>query len=81
MVNDNTMKHGSELLRALTTPQAKQVEVAQRLGVSQQAVSAWMSGVSRPSYERKRKLQELYGIPVDSWDEESGDAPSGGEAA
>lgn len=78
------MNQGSELLRALTRPQARQDEVAQQLGISQQAVSAWMSGRTKPSYEKKLKLQELFGIPVDSWDSKVPEPPSGdatGDAA
>ena len=44
-----------------------QSEVARRLGVSQQAVYAWVAGTSKPSLERMIKLRDLLGIAVEDW--------------
>lgn len=42
--------------------------VARALGVTPQAVGAWMSGVSRPEEGRMRELvTALTGIPADAW--------------
>jgi len=43
--------------------------IATALGVSQQAVSSWVNGGAKPSYQRRLRLQELYGVPLESWDE------------
>jgi transcriptional regulator with XRE-family HTH domain len=44
-----------------------QGEVATELGVSQQLVSAWRRGASRPDEVSRLKLELRYGIPRDSW--------------
>lgn len=42
-----------------------QMELAERLGVSRQAVSRWESGQSKPSTERLLALGVLYGVSID----------------
>ena len=42
-----------------------QLELAEALKVSRQAVSKWESGASLPSTENLRSLSELYGVSVD----------------
>lgn len=54
-----------------------QKELAARLGCTQQAVSAWLKGASKPDHDRRAKLEEQFGITAASWDEpaESGQLP------
>lgn len=42
-----------------------QMEVAEQLGISRQAISRWEVGASLPSTDNLRKLSLLYGIPFD----------------
>lgn len=42
-----------------------QLELAEAIKVSRQAVSKWESGKAIPSTEKLRGLSELYGVPVD----------------
>lgn len=62
--------------------------LATELGVTQQAVSSWLRGVSRPNYETRKKIEDLLGVPVDAWTDtgspsdasDSGDHPAAGSA-
>jgi transcriptional regulator with XRE-family HTH domain len=58
---------GSVLLRRTHKPQRA---IARKCGVSQGTVSKWMSGEVKPEYENRKTLLELYGIPLDAWDQE-----------
>ena len=61
---------GSVLLRkALACPAEplNQSALALQLGVSQQAVSSWVSGRSRPSPESMLELERLFGIDPREW--------------
>jgi transcriptional regulator with XRE-family HTH domain len=50
-----------------------QAQIAERLGVSQAAVSAWVRGVSKPEGETRRAALELMcGVPASSWDDDDG---------
>ncbi|WP_418505831.1 helix-turn-helix domain-containing protein [Dysosmobacter sp.] len=42
-----------------------QLAVAERLGVSRQAISRWESGMALPSTDNLKCLGALYGVPVD----------------
>lgn len=42
-----------------------QLAVAERLGVSRQAISRWESGITLPSTDNLKSLSALYGVPVD----------------
>lgn len=42
--------------------------LARELGVTQQAVSAWINGRLRPNGERISRIQELLGIAKNEWD-------------
>ena len=75
------MKRGAHLLRALVSPQVPQETLASQLECTQQAVSAWANGTSKPSLERMLKLQSLYGIPVEAWAEETEEAAPSQEPA
>ncbi len=59
-------------LRAVLTPGAPRMtraELAKTLGVSPQAVSAWLMKISKPSYELRVQIRKMFGIPAASWDE------------
>lgn len=63
---------GAEALKTLVTPpRVNAAEIAERCKVSTQAVSAWMQGRMLPAPARMRILQEAYGIPMESWTEET----------
>lgn len=49
--------------------------LAEHLGVTQQAVSSWLRGVTRPNYETRMKIEELLGVPLADW-EPSADGPA-----
>ena len=55
-----------------------QMELAEALDVSRQAVSRWEQGVSEPSTENLIKIGQLLGVPVDAL--VNGDAQSPPEA-
>lgn len=44
-----------------------QETLAEALGVTQQAVSAWLRGVTKPSPERIAKIEAMLGVPADDW--------------
>lgn len=58
-------------LRKLLSPRPKmtQSKLAEELGVTQQAVSAWLKGISRPNADRIARIEELLGVPAEHWDE------------
>ena len=43
-----------------------QEKLAEKLGVSRQAVSKWETGQSTPDVDKLMALSRLYGVPVDS---------------
>ena len=63
----NILSRAARELRQKLTPAMKQSELADQLGVSQQAVSAWLKGRARPDPERMAKIEEILGIPMRSW--------------
>lgn len=62
-------KAARELRRLLkpTPPPMTQQGLADALGVTQQAVSAWLRGVTRPNYETRMKITGLLGVAIDDW--------------
>ena len=50
-----------------------QKQLADELGVTQQAVSLWLSGRSKPDTNRRERIEELTGVPVTDWDESVSD--------
>jgi transcriptional regulator with XRE-family HTH domain len=58
---------GARLLREKLLTQER---IAQSLGVSKQAVSAWITGVARPTPERMAQLERDFGVPMQAWTEE-----------
>lgn len=57
-------------LRAAVTPSMSQAELARKLGVSAQAVSAWLSGAAMPRPEKMAQIESLLGIPMRAWTEQ-----------
>lgn len=43
-----------------------QKEVAERLNVTQQTLSAWEKGLREPKISQARKLAKLYDVPLDN---------------
>lgn len=60
---------GQKQLRDLVSPRLTQAELAEKLGVSQQAISAWVNGVANPTADRMRQLEDEFGIPMRAWTE------------
>ena len=57
----------NERLKALRKKKGmSQLELAEALDVSRQAVSKWESGRSAPSTENLLRLSGIYGIPLDA---------------
>lgn len=83
--NVSQPKRETKASRALTealTPKLTQEELAERLGVTQQAVSSWANGRTKPSAEVMAKIEDLLGISMRSWVEsavksdDAGDSPA-----
>lgn len=73
------ISRGALVLKELVRPNEErltQVQIAERLGVTQQAVSTWLRGVGRPDHRRMVQIAEMFGVPVAAWDEEAGEAES-----
>ena len=64
------------LRRSLKRRRVSQAELARRLDVTRQTVHEWLTGVRRPSAERRRELLELLGVPFVSWDRVASWKPS-----
>lgn len=66
---------GALLLRQSVSGERRmtQVQLAEHLDVSQQAVSAWIRGTSRPDFRRQILLQDLFGIHAADWEIETTD--------
>ena len=73
----------SEKLSAALRPRVmSQSELAEKLGVSPQAVSKWVRGAGKPSLELMARIEELMGIPIKAWTQPTeGETPDDGEAA
>lgn len=41
-----------------------QIEVAEKLGISEPTIINWEAGTTAPNMEKAQKLSELYGIPL-----------------
>ena len=70
---------GSEQLSKALRPRVMSpADLAEKLGVSRQAVSGWVTGKSKPSREMMVKLEDELGIPMRAWTEEpSEETPTG----
>ena len=49
-------------------PVLTQKQLSRKLGVTQQAISAWLRGIARPDPRRRALLESLTGIAVGDWD-------------
>jgi transcriptional regulator with XRE-family HTH domain len=49
-------------------PSRSQTALAEKLGIKQPSVSAWVSGASRPGPELRPDVEALTGIPLGAWD-------------
>jgi transcriptional regulator with XRE-family HTH domain len=66
----STLSPAAEALRKLCSPapeQKTQQQIADDLGVKQQAVSLWMRGITRPGLTTRLAIEQLTGIPADAW--------------
>lgn len=63
------LTEGARLLRQAIKPTPKMTPSAlsKALGVSTQAIYAWLSGKATPDPKHWKPLQELLGIPVTVW--------------
>lgn len=57
---------------ALVRTGRTQEAIAKQLGVSRVAVQKWMSGNGNPRMPMRYALRDVYHIPVEAWDQESG---------
>lgn len=61
-------------------PRIGQKKLADELGVTQQAVSLWLTHRATPEKDLRPRIAELLGIPEDAWDvpspEEEASGPS-----
>lgn len=56
----------SKKIKALRKKQGlSQLELAEKIFVSRQAISGWESGTSRPSTESLQRLSKLYNVPLE----------------
>jgi len=60
------MLNGKERLSRIVAD-SSQSEVATKVGASQQLVSSWVRGLTRPNDVARHKLQAVFGIPAESW--------------
>jgi transcriptional regulator with XRE-family HTH domain len=69
------MTRGAQRLRKLTTaPAIRQADLARKVGVTPQAVSNWVHGLSRPGRDLAVKVEAHTGIPVADWSAPANDA-------
>jgi transcriptional regulator with XRE-family HTH domain len=61
---------GAVRLRNELFPRISQAQLAEKLNVTQQAVSAWLHGRARPDLAKMLKIEALLGIPIASWADE-----------
>lgn len=59
------MKHPNRISQLLETLGINQTELAERVGVSKQNVSHWVSGKQKPSAVAKRVLLEVLSEPYE----------------
>ena len=61
----NELPMGEHLYSLRKSRGLSQAEVAEALNISRQVVSRWETGETAPSADNRRKLSQLYGIPVE----------------
>jgi transcriptional regulator with XRE-family HTH domain len=69
MADKTGSSKGARALRASLKPKMNQADLAKALGVTQQAVSAWLSGAAQPKPELMARIEDLLGIPMRDWTE------------
>jgi len=65
---------GSKRLRELVSPKPPKstiADVAEKCGVTKQAVSQWMAGFVIPKEEHRATLKKMLGIPESDWESAS----------
>lgn len=67
MADATRSKAAADLKRKLSPPVMNQSRLAEKLGVSQQAVSSWLKGRALPEPERMAEIEKLLGIPMRDW--------------
>lgn len=71
-------------LTPATPPVMNQTKLAKELGVSQQAVNAWLKGRALPEPERMAAIESLLQIPMRDWvevaDDDTSDPDESGES-
>jgi hypothetical protein len=61
---------GREILSKIcSVPRVGHTQIAAELEVATNSVRQWMLGVCKPGPDNRLKLQEVYGIPSETWDE------------
>lgn len=60
-------KAAAAMKRMFSPAVMSQKVLADKLGVSQQAVSAWVKGRALPEPERMAAIEEILGIPMKDW--------------
>lgn len=73
------MTLGEKLVHLRKELGLSQLEAAEKLNVSRQAISRWEVGAAVPSVDNLRYLSELYGVPVDVLLDGGQDLPGGQE--
>mgnify|MGYP002299714338 CR=1 FL=1 len=69
----------SQKLKELRKKQGlTQLELAERLFVSRQAISGWEAGTSRPSTENLQSLSRLFNIPLETLLDDTAGGACGG---
>lgn len=60
---------GARQLKKLVAPQRKmsQRQLALKMGLSSQAITAWVKGISKPDAAHQKMLHELLGIDPSEW--------------
>lgn len=72
----------SQKLKELRKKQGlTQLELAERLLVSRQAISGWEAGTSRPSTENLQSLSRLFNIPLETLLDDTAEAEPAAEPA
>lgn len=62
----NTMEFSERLKKLRKQAQLTQVDVAEKLGISQPAYASWERGVKKPTQENLVKIAKLFNVSVDT---------------
>ncbi len=58
---------GAQQLKEALTPKLSRAELAEKLGVTKQAIYAWLNGIARPDPDKMVEIERLTGIPMQAW--------------